>query len=85
MTDPSGSEFKPVEIEEQVKNIRLSARDIRGMMLQISPILKRMYAQAGLDAYDGKVEFGRDAIGNILLSDVIDGDSCRVRSTILVE
>ena len=46
--------------------------------LKINEILTKFFADAGIILVDYKVEFGKDADGNILLGDEISPDSCRL-------
>ena len=46
--------------------------------LKINEILSEFFADAGIILVDYKVEFGKDADGNILLGDEISPDGCRL-------
>ena len=46
--------------------------------LQINKILQNYFDNAGLKLIDFKLEFGRDADGNIVLADEISPDNCRL-------
>ena len=46
--------------------------------LQVNEVLKPMFAQVGVELIDFKLEFGRDANGEVLLADEISPDTCRL-------
>lgn len=46
--------------------------------LQINDALKRFFHQIDLDLIDFKIEFGRNSAGEIILSDEISPDTCRL-------
>jgi phosphoribosylaminoimidazole-succinocarboxamide synthase len=46
--------------------------------LNINTVLKNMFAEAGIDLIDFKIEFGKDEEGQIKLADEISPDSCRL-------
>lgn len=46
--------------------------------LAINEVLKAIFEEAGVILVDFKVEFGRDAEGNVLLADEISPDTCRL-------
>ncbi len=50
---------------------------LRRMARQVNDILKPYFAQKGLNLVDFKLEFGKDASGNIILIDEISPDNCR--------
>ncbi|WP_406532666.1 phosphoribosylaminoimidazolesuccinocarboxamide synthase [Methanobrevibacter sp.] len=49
--------------------------------LEINESLVKFFADAGIILVDFKVEFGKDADGNILLGDEISPDGCRLRDS----
>jgi len=51
--------------------------ELKRLGREINSILKKFFEERGLNLVDFKVEFGTDAVGNILLSDEISPDSCR--------
>ncbi len=59
-----------VREREELEILRQKAR-------KINEVLKAFFAKRRLKLVDFKVEFGKDAEGNILLSDEISPDSCR--------
>lgn len=50
---------------------------LRRMARQVNDILKPYFADKGLNLVDFKLEFGKDASGNIVLADEISPDNCR--------
>ena len=50
---------------------------IRRMAREINDILKPYFFEKGLNLVDFKLEFGKDATGNIILIDEISPDNCR--------
>ncbi|MDD2791127.1 MAG: phosphoribosylaminoimidazolesuccinocarboxamide synthase [Sulfurimonas sp.] len=50
---------------------------LRRMAREINDILKPYFAEKGLKLVDFKLEFGKDASGNIILIDEISPDNCR--------
>lgn len=50
---------------------------LRRMAREVNDILKPYFAQKGLNLVDFKLEFGKDASGNIILIDEISPDNCR--------
>ena len=46
--------------------------------LQVNEVLRPIFAEVGVDLIDFKLEFGRDAEGNVLLADEISPDTCRL-------
>lgn len=59
-----------VEYQDELDKIRRMAR-------QVNDILKPYFATKGLNLVDFKLEFGKDAEGNIILIDEISPDNCR--------
>ncbi|MBN2782244.1 MAG: phosphoribosylaminoimidazolesuccinocarboxamide synthase, partial [Campylobacterales bacterium] len=50
---------------------------LRRMARQVNDVLRPYFAQKGLNLIDFKLEFGKDASGNIILVDEISPDNCR--------
>ncbi len=50
---------------------------LRNMARQINDILRPFFKEKGLNLVDFKLEFGKDAQGNIILADEISPDNCR--------
>jgi len=59
-----------VESTEELDQLRAMAR-------QINNILRPFFRDKGLNLVDFKLEFGKDAEGNIILADEISPDNCR--------
>ena len=59
-----------VESAEELDQLRAMAR-------QINNILRPFFQDKGLNLVDFKLEFGKDAEGNIILADEISPDNCR--------
>jgi len=59
-----------VDFQDELDKLRRMAR-------QINDILKPYFADKGLNLVDFKLEFGKDANGNIILIDEISPDNCR--------
>lgn len=52
--------------------------EIRDLALKVNDIMSAMFKDAGIILVDFKIEFGKDAEGNIVLGDEISPDSCRL-------
>ncbi len=63
-----------VDFQDELDKLRRMAR-------QINDILKPYFADKGLNLVDFKLEFGKDATGNIILIDEISPDNCRFWDT----
>ncbi len=63
-----------VDFQDELDKLRRMAR-------QINDILKPYFADKGLNLVDFKLEFGKDAKGNIILIDEISPDNCRFWDT----
>ncbi len=59
-----------VDFQDELDKLRRMAR-------QVNDILKPYFAEKGLNLVDFKLEFGKDATGNIILIDEISPDNCR--------
>lgn len=46
--------------------------------LRVNEVLRPLFAEVGVELIDFKLEFGRDAEGNVLLADEISPDTCRL-------
>lgn len=57
---------------------QLELNELKRKGLQINDLLKKLFAEIGIDLVDFKVEFGRDKHGQWLLADEITPDSCRL-------
>jgi phosphoribosylaminoimidazole-succinocarboxamide synthase len=73
----------PLMSEEQALTLgivesRSTLEALRIKALEINTILKALFASAGLDLIDFKLEFGKSHSGELLLADEITPDSCRL-------
>ena len=46
--------------------------------LRVNEVLRPLFSEIGVELIDFKLEFGRDAEGNVLLADEISPDTCRL-------
>ncbi len=71
----------PMINDDYAVAMKLATREeidaIRSYTLKLNDILKDFFKQRGIDLIDFKVEYGKDADGNILLADEISPDTCR--------
>nr|WP_295975373.1 phosphoribosylaminoimidazolesuccinocarboxamide synthase [uncultured Bacillus sp.] len=51
---------------------------IKEKALKVNEVLSSLFAELGIKLIDFKLEFGKDAEGNILLADEISPDTCRL-------
>lgn len=51
---------------------------IKNMTMSINRLLKEFFIERGIKLVDFKLEFGKDANGNIILADEISPDTCRL-------
>lgn len=56
-------------------------QDLYDKALQVNEVLRPIFAGVGVTLVDFKLEFGRDAAGNVLLADEISPDTCRLWDT----
>jgi phosphoribosylaminoimidazole-succinocarboxamide synthase len=72
----------PLLTEEHIQLLNLASRDeiqeIKAQALAVNQVLMSVFAKAGLDLVDFKLEFGRLLDGTILLIDEISPDTCRL-------
>lgn len=60
---------------------RAELEELKVAALKINKILQGLFLKAGLELIDFKLEFGRDAKGQLLLADEISPDTCRLWDT----
>ncbi|ATP41980.1 phosphoribosylaminoimidazolesuccinocarboxamide synthase [Solibacillus sp. R5-41] len=53
-------------------------QDLYDKALHVNEVLRPIFTEVGVTLVDFKLEFGRDAEGNILLADEISPDTCRL-------
>lgn len=57
---------------------REEVKDLYEKALHVNEVLRPIFAEVGVTLVDFKLEFGRDANGNVLLADEISPDTCRL-------
>ncbi len=84
--NPSTWEFlSNDELQQEQKQILTHAREIKKQTTNVWNKLKELYKKADLELFDGKIEFGINSKWELVVADVIDGDSCRLRKPLIVE
>ena len=72
----------PFLSDEQIVALGLEKKEtlslLRTEALKINEIIKKLFQESGLLLVDFKVEFGRNAKGDVLLADEISPDCCRL-------
>ncbi|MEK4627012.1 MAG: phosphoribosylaminoimidazolesuccinocarboxamide synthase [Solibacillus sp.] len=72
----------PLITTEHIDVIGLATReevkDLYEKALHVNEVLRPIFAEVGVTLVDFKLEFGRDANGNVLLADEISPDTCRL-------
>ncbi len=72
----------PMLTEDHIAAFRIATEDevhtLREAARKINQVLCKHMSERGLDLVDFKLEFGRDATGQILLGDEISPDTCRL-------
>ncbi|GAE46582.1 phosphoribosylaminoimidazolesuccinocarboxamide synthase [Mesobacillus boroniphilus] len=72
----------PLITDEHVDVLDLASADevaeLKAAALKINDILSGFFTEIGVTLIDFKLEFGKDADGNILLADEISPDTCRL-------
>lgn len=72
----------PLLTEDHIAAFRIASEQdvhaLREMARKINQVLCKHMRERGLDLVDFKLEFGRDATGEILLGDEISPDTCRL-------
>lgn len=72
----------PLITEEHIELLNIATPDevntLYKMGLQVNEVLTRFFKEIGVILVDFKLEFGRDAQGNVLLADEISPDTCRL-------
>ena len=51
--------------------------EIKKLTLRVNELLSKLFLEKGIVLVDFKLEFGKDAAGNILLADEVSPDTCR--------
>ncbi len=72
----------PLLTEEHIDLLGIASvadRDtLRAQALNVNDVLRELFQNASLTLVDFKLEFGRDAEGNLILADEISPDTCRL-------
>ncbi|MFD1031433.1 phosphoribosylaminoimidazolesuccinocarboxamide synthase [Metaplanococcus flavidus] len=72
----------PIITEDHIEMLQLASPqevgELREKALQVNQVLIGFFKEVGVDLVDFKIEFGRDAQGNVLLADEISPDTCRL-------
>ncbi|MGI2329492.1 phosphoribosylaminoimidazolesuccinocarboxamide synthase [Planococcus sp. YIM B11945] len=72
----------PIITEDHIDLLELASPDevaqLREKAIVINQVLIGFFNEIGVDLIDFKIEFGRDANGDILLADEISPDTCRL-------
>lgn len=72
----------PLVTEDHVYELQLATEEevaiIKEKALHINAVLSKFFADLGIRLIDFKLEFGKDAAGEILLADEISPDTCRL-------
>lgn len=72
----------PMLNDDHAVAMKLATRDelkfLREETLKINEVMKEFFLNMGLKLVDFKLEFGKDAQGNIILADEISPDTCRL-------
>ena len=72
----------PLITEDHIQILKLASPEevefLRKTALQINAFLQELFLSCGVKLIDFKLEFGKDARGNILLADEISPDTCRL-------
>lgn len=80
-----GKNIEDADYLDDVRRIQDYSEDLKGETLKVGLALKEFNTQTELDLLDGKIEFWTDKDGKLKVSDVVDWDSCRIRSVLIVE
>ncbi|WRS29239.1 phosphoribosylaminoimidazolesuccinocarboxamide synthase [Actinomycetaceae bacterium MB13-C1-2] len=72
----------PLITDEHVKILNLASEaevaEIKEKALTVNAALTEIFEKCGIRLVDFKLEFGRDAEGNVLLADEVSPDTCRL-------
>ena len=66
-------------------NVRQHAKELLEKTKEAWEWIKEMYNEVWLNTYDGKVEFWRNGKWEIILADVVDWASCRIKIPYVIE
>lgn len=72
----------PLLTDDHIEVLGIAAKEerelIREKALKVNEVLSNLFAEFNIKLIDFKLEFGKDAEGNILLADEISPDTCRL-------
>jgi phosphoribosylaminoimidazole-succinocarboxamide synthase len=72
----------PLLTDDHIEVLELATKEekeeIKEKALQVNAVLSSFFAELGIRLIDFKLEFGKDADGNVLLADEISPDTCRL-------
>lgn len=72
----------PLLIEDHIEELQLARKEevaaLKYKALHVNKVLSHLFLELGIRLIDFKLEFGKDAEGNIVLADEISPDTCRL-------
>ena len=72
----------PLLTDDHIEVLGIAAKEdkelIKEKALKVNEVLSSLFAELNIKLIDFKLEFGKDAEGNILLADEISPDTCRL-------
>lgn len=72
----------PLLTDDHIEVLKLATKEekelIKEKALKVNEVLSDLFAELNIKLIDFKLEFGKDAEGNILLADEISPDTCRL-------
>lgn len=72
----------PLLTDDHIEELNLATKEevaiLKEKALQVNDVLKQLFLDLEIRLIDFKLEFGKDADGNILLADEISPDTCRL-------
>jgi phosphoribosylaminoimidazole-succinocarboxamide synthase len=72
----------PILTDDHIEVLGIAAKEdkelIKEKALKVNEVLSSLFAELNIKLIDFKLEFGKDAEGNILLADEISPDTCRL-------
>ncbi|GIN63724.1 phosphoribosylaminoimidazole-succinocarboxamide synthase [Robertmurraya siralis] len=72
----------PLITDDHIEELQLATKDevalLKEKALQVNEVLSRLFLELNIRLIDFKLEFGKDAEGNIVLADEISPDTCRL-------
>ncbi|MDF1509725.1 phosphoribosylaminoimidazolesuccinocarboxamide synthase [Robertmurraya sp. DFI.2.37] len=72
----------PLITDDHIEELQLATKDevalLKEKAQQVNEVLSRLFLELNIRLIDFKLEFGKDAEGNIVLADEISPDTCRL-------